>query len=144
MKPGHPVRSGTAGVSPALPSKPMPSSDRVLARFRKLCLSFPETSETSSWGHPNFRVGKRTFATYEVIKGRPSFAFRLSEADVHVLLHQDQFFVTPYGRGPWVSVWADLPLNWRLITGLLQKSYRFVAPKRIRGRSDSTRVDSSR
>ena len=109
----------------------MKSADRVLARFRKLCLSFPETSEASSWGHPNFRAGKRTFATYEVIKGRPSLAFRLSGADMEVLLRQDQFFSTPYGRGRWVSLWADGPLKWQLIADLLQRSYRTIAPRRI-------------
>ena len=111
------------------------SADRILAKFRALCLSFPETSEIASWGHPNFRAGKRTFATYELVKGRPSFAFRLSEADVEVLLLQDRFFATPYGRGQWVSVWADLPLDWRLITDLLQRSYRSVALKRMISRS---------
>lgn len=33
----------------------------VFARARALCLAFPETAETVSWGHPNFRAGKKTF-----------------------------------------------------------------------------------
>jgi hypothetical protein len=31
----------------------MKSMDAVVARFRKLCLAFPETFETGSFGHPN-------------------------------------------------------------------------------------------
>jgi hypothetical protein len=42
----------------------------VLNRLREMCLSFPETKEVSSWGHPNFRAGKKTFATFETFVPR--------------------------------------------------------------------------
>jgi predicted DNA-binding protein (MmcQ/YjbR family) len=98
-----------------------------------LCLALPETTETASWGHPNFRAGKRTFVAFERVSGRPSVAFRLDPADVDLLLGRPHFFVTPYGRGQWVSVWADRPLDWRLVDRLLQHSYRLVALKRMIG-----------
>jgi len=47
------------------------------------------------------------------------------------LIRRRQFFATPYGRGLWVSVWADTRLDWRLINSLLQRSYRVVALKRM-------------
>jgi predicted DNA-binding protein (MmcQ/YjbR family) len=103
----------------------------VVQKLRALCLAFPEVSESASWGHPNFRAGKRTFATFEIIGGRPSVAFRLDTADVEHLLRQKRFFTTPYGRGQWISVWADGPLNWRLVAKLLDRSYRTVAIKRM-------------
>ncbi len=31
--------------------------------FRRLALSFPDTEEASHVGHPDFRVGKKVFAT---------------------------------------------------------------------------------
>ena len=105
--------------------------EEVLRRLRALALSFPETSEASSWRHPNFRAGKRTFATYERVGGRPSIAFRLNAADIEALLRRPRFFATPYGRGLWVSVWADGPLSWRLIADLLARAYRLVALKRM-------------
>ena len=37
----------------------MTSPVGILQRLRLLCLSFPETSERSSWGHPNFRAGRK-------------------------------------------------------------------------------------
>ena len=85
----------------------------LLQRVRELCLSFPETSERSSWGHPNFRAGKKTFVTLERVQGRPSIAFRLDGDEVMRLAGRKNFFVTPYGRGLWVSVWADVPADWR-------------------------------
>ena len=39
---------------------------RTLTRLRKLCLALPETTEVPSWGHPNFKAGKKTYAVLEV------------------------------------------------------------------------------
>ena len=116
----------------------MRTTDRVLQHLRELCLSLPETSEVGSWGHPNFRAGKRTFATFERVDGRPSIAFRLNTTSVGLLLRRKQFFVTPYGLGQWVSVWADAPLNWRYVAHLLRRSYRVVALKRMISVLDKT------
>jgi predicted DNA-binding protein (MmcQ/YjbR family) len=109
----------------------MASTVGVLARLRALCLSFPETSERSSWGHPNFRAGRKMFAAFERVNGRPSIAFRLDRADAAGLIRRKQFFATPYGRGLWISIWADTRLNWRLISHLVRRSYRVVALKRM-------------
>jgi predicted DNA-binding protein (MmcQ/YjbR family) len=107
------------------------TEDRALGQVRKLCLSLPESREVDSWGHPNFRAGKKTFAAFEWIQGRPSIAFRLDPAEVEWRLPIKSFFATPYGRGRWVSVWADGSLNWRLVGRLLEQSYRGVALKRM-------------
>jgi predicted DNA-binding protein (MmcQ/YjbR family) len=102
-----------------------------LQKVRTLSLSLPETSESASWGHPNFRAGRKTFAAFERVKGRPSIAFRLNEADIQRLLRRKECFATPYGRGQWVSMWADAALDWDLIDDLLRRSYRVVALKRM-------------
>lgn len=103
----------------------------VFARARGLCLAFPETAETTSWDHPNFRAGKKTFCTFEIVSDRPSVAFRLSPADVDRALRRKNFFITPYGRGQWVSMWLDGTIDWKLIKRLLERSYRLVANKRM-------------
>jgi len=104
----------------------------ALRKLRKLCLSLPETSETDSWGHPNFRAGKRTFAAFEPIKGRSSIAIRVGadSADL-LLLQRKQLFSTPYGKGQWVSTWADDDLDWDFLQELVERSYRLVALKRM-------------
>lgn len=109
----------------------MENSERVLQRFRELCLALPETNETTSWGHPNFRAGKRTFCAFESIRGRPSMAFRVASAEADVLLQDERFFATPYGRGQWVSIWADGSIPWDLVEDLVRRSYRLVALKRM-------------
>lgn len=109
----------------------MATADSVLRRARAYCLSLPEASEASSWGHPNFRAGKKTFAAFEQFTGRPSIAFRLNGVDIDLLLRRRNFFATPYGRGQWVSVWIDRPVNRALVERLLLRSYRLVALKRM-------------
>jgi predicted DNA-binding protein (MmcQ/YjbR family) len=106
-------------------------TELALEKLRALCLAYPAASETASWGHPNFKAGKKTFVAYEPIKGRPSIAFRLAPSDIERLLTRRQFFVTPYGRGQWVSLWADGAMDWKAVTGLVDRSYRLVAQKRM-------------
>jgi predicted DNA-binding protein (MmcQ/YjbR family) len=103
----------------------------VFARTRRLCLAFPETTETSSWGHPSFRAARKTFCTFEIVTGRPSIAFRLAPLDGAAALRRKHFFATPYGRGLWFSVWVDVAVDWKLIGSLVEQSYRVVAGKRL-------------
>jgi len=105
--------------------------DPDLERLRTLCLPLPEVTEKDSWAHPNFRAGKRTFVTYEWIKGRPSIVFRLNPEDMEPLLRRSQFFVTPYGRDQWVSLWVSKRMSWRMVGDLVLRSYRTVALKRM-------------
>ena len=106
-------------------------NETTLARLRSLCLALPETTETGSWGHPNFKAGKKTFVAFERVKGRPSIAFRLEPDEVERLLQRKQFFPTPYGRGQWASLWADNGVDWDVVEALVKRSYRVVALKRM-------------
>lgn len=107
------------------------SNEETLRRLRSICLSLPESSETASWGHPNFKAGKKVFVAFERVKGRASIAFRLDPDEVNRLLERQEFFVTPYGRGQWVSLWADGRIVWRTVKDLAERSYRVVALKRM-------------
>jgi predicted DNA-binding protein (MmcQ/YjbR family) len=107
------------------------AAERTLHKLRALCLALPETRETSSWGHPNFKAGTRTFVAFERVKGRASIAFRLDPADVDRLLKRKTFFTTPYGRGLWVSLWVDGAIDWKAVSELVERSYRIVALKRM-------------
>jgi predicted DNA-binding protein (MmcQ/YjbR family) len=110
----------------------MSDDDPLLAKLRSLCLSLPETSEASSWGHPNFRAGKKVFVAYEWLKGRvPTIAFRLEPADVRRYGAMKGFVPTPYGRGQWISLEADRRPKWALVEELVLKAYRLVALKRM-------------
>ena len=115
----------------------------VFARARRLCLAFPETTEASSWGHPNFRAGRKTFCAFEIIKDRPTIAFRLAPVDVAAALRRKHFFATPYGRGLWVSLWLDSAIDWKSIRLLIERSYRVVATKRLLRALDAATLQTS-
>lgn len=115
------------------------TASRAVERVRRLCLALPEAHEALAWGHPVFKAGTKTFAAIELVKGRPSVAFRLEPTDVDLLLKRKPFFATPYGRGLWVSAWADAPLDWPLVGRLVERSYRVVALKRMLKSLDGTR-----
>lgn len=127
------VRAGWEERAPkARRTKSAGETDPLLARLRRLCLSLPETSEVSSWGHPNFRAGKRVFVTYEWLKDRvPTIAFRLDPAEVRRLGKLPGFVATPYGRGQWISLEADRNPPWRKVEELVRAAYRTVALKRM-------------
>ncbi len=108
------------------------SDEKALARVRKLCLALPEVTETNTFGHPNFRIANKIFAACEPVQGRPSIAFKLGAEQATLTLVSDgRFFPTPYGRGHWVSLWADVKLDWKEIADLLRQSFRTTAPKRL-------------
>ncbi|HEY4878769.1 MAG TPA: MmcQ/YjbR family DNA-binding protein [Candidatus Acidoferrales bacterium] len=115
----------------SLKKKDIPDAAKTLNKLRDLCLSLPETSERGSWGHPNFVAGKKTFVTFEFIDLRPSIAFRTDPLDVREMARNRRFFETPYGRGQWVSLWADIELDWRFVNELVKRSYRSVALQRM-------------
>ncbi len=115
-----------------LEKRRMSIENHNLALLRDYCMRLPETSEVNSWGHPNFRAGKRTFAAFEWTKGRPSVAIHLGTADSQAILMQHEAaFETPYGRGKWVSFWADAEIDEAFLQGLVERAYRSVALKRM-------------
>ena len=103
-------------------------SGEALGRLRALCLSLPGTTETASWGHPNFRAAGTTYATFEIVRGRPSIAVRVAEGLQEALTDDRLFFRTPYSanRG-WVSVWVDGRFDWRLVRNLVRAAHRRAA-----------------
>jgi predicted DNA-binding protein (MmcQ/YjbR family) len=103
----------------------------LFARVRRLCLSLPETCETCSWGHPNFRAGKRSFLTFEHLGKDCTIAFYLDPLEIEELRKRPGFERTAYGQGRWVSLKARPRPKWSLVKALALRSYKRVALKRM-------------
>ncbi|MES2623725.1 MAG: MmcQ/YjbR family DNA-binding protein [Pseudomonadota bacterium] len=106
-------------------------TDHTLKRLRNICLALPEALETSAFGHPNFKAGKKTFVAYENFKGQDSIAFKTDPLLFDAMLLDPRFFATPYGRGQWLSMAVDADLDWNLVHDKVLSSYRLVANKRM-------------
>jgi predicted DNA-binding protein (MmcQ/YjbR family) len=101
-------------------------------RVRAMCRALPQTSETSSWGHPNWKVGKKTFAVVEVYKGVPSICLAPSLGSYRVLARDPKWYVTPYvGTRGWLSRIVDDSVDWKAIEKLVRESYRENATAKI-------------
>lgn len=114
----------------------------VFIRLRRMCLSLPGTMETNAWGHPNFRIAGKAFCTFEVLRGRPSVAFRLGAGKSSELAETGRGLLTPYGRGQWASIWLDSSVDWEAIGTFVEASYRGVAPKRYLKSLQSGKCDA--
>jgi len=102
---------------------------RWLDKVRKLCMALAGTTETNSWGHPNWRVGC-LYAAVEQYQGRPSLCVLGTLEEQSVLVQDPRLFVPPYvgGKG-WVGVWLDTDPPWSLVESLLRTAHRLSAAK---------------
>ncbi len=92
--------------------------------LRSLCTSLPGVAETVAWGHPNFRVAGKTFAVFEIYRGRPSIAVKANPVEQELLIEGFGFYKTPYvGKQGWVSAWVDGEVPWDVLRDLVVKAH---------------------
>lgn len=100
---------------------------------REICLGLPEAREVLSHGVPDFRVGKRSFATYAVNHhgdGRIALWLNMPPGgqQLYVESEPEACFVPPYvGPRGWLGVHLDRGLDWGRIGALVREAYRQVA-----------------
>jgi len=112
----------------------------ALDRLRAICLSLPVTTETITWGHPNFRVGEKIFAAFESHRGRECVCFKTIEPIRLALLEDERYFIPPYsGRFGWVARYVDGRVSWKKLEALLRASYQMVASPTKAGERRTTR-----
>jgi predicted DNA-binding protein (MmcQ/YjbR family) len=100
----------------------------VLRQLRTICLELPGASETTTFGHPAFQVAGRPFAVLERYRERLCIVFKAEMLHQQALVEDDtRFWVAPYvGRQGWVSMLADVKLDWREVRKLIVESQRLV------------------
>lgn len=100
--------------------------------FRKLALSFPETTEEPHFEKTSFRVKKKIFATYDDVKKRA--CIKLSEIDQDVFSSADKTSIFPvdnkWGKQGWTNVELT-KVNKELFIDALTTAYCEVAPKKL-------------
>jgi predicted DNA-binding protein (MmcQ/YjbR family) len=106
--------------------------DVALERLRGICLPLPEVGEASTFGHPTFRAGRKSFAVLEPWQGELTLALRVGYDRQAELLEDDRFFETPYcGHLGWVSLRLDPRTDWHEVGDMVHQAYRTVALKRM-------------
>jgi hypothetical protein len=101
--------------------------------FRRIALSMPEAIEASHMGHPDFRVGKKIFATL----GHPDAACGMvkltpQQQAVLVAAHPKVFVPVPGGWGRSGSTNVRLKAaNAAILKSALAMAWRNIAPKAL-------------
>lgn len=105
----------------------------ILVKLREICLALSKTSETTTFGHPTFQVGTKTFTVLETYKGELSICVKVGKNMQPVFLEDSRFYRTPYvGQHGWVSLRARTKLNWKEIGELIRGSYELVKTNKRR------------
>ncbi len=115
--------------------------DPYLARLRKVCLGFPESTEVEAWGRPTFRAGKKMFAVFDRGDDAHPYAvvFKPELQEREALLGDVRCYVPKYfGPYGWLALdFTSTEVDWDEVTELMDASYRQVALKRMLGVLDS-------
>lgn len=105
-----------------------------VATLRRICLALPEAEERTTWEIPTFRVRDEIFAMAHPAKGRASVWCKAPRG-VQAMLTEaapERFFIPPYvGHKGWIGLWLDGPVDEPELAGLVERSWRMTAPKRL-------------
>jgi predicted DNA-binding protein (MmcQ/YjbR family) len=102
-----------------------------LAEIRRLCLAFPDTAETMTWGQPHFRVRGKIFAGFGDHGGKTTLGFKLEREHADAVVQDPRFERAPYvGAHGWVSMDAAGIRDWNEVRAFLLESYRLIAPRK--------------
>ena len=116
----------------------MKKTGSALDHMRAICLAFPETKETLTWGQPHFRVGEKIFAGCGDEKGRAVIGLKLDMDHADAIIQDPRFWRAPYvGHKGWVSMDASRVDDWDGVRELVLESYRLIAPKKTVARFDA-------
>jgi hypothetical protein len=104
----------------------------VLKKLREICLAWPETSETTQFGSPCWRAGKKTFALAYHDKKRLTLSFWVGVDQQGMLTADERYSIPPYmGHIGWISLDVSDACNWKEIRPLALFSYRHFALQRM-------------
>ena len=108
----------------------MATADSIYKQVRAICLSFPDTKETMTWGKPHFRVGEKIFAGFEEENGKPTIGFKLEKPPARELSARGaRCRPAPYvGAHGWVEMEVSGAVDWDQVRGYVLESWRLIAP----------------
>ena len=109
-----------------------PRALAVLAKLRKICLSYPESSEGSQFGHPVWLAGKKTFAIARYAGPKLTLCFWVGVDQQGLLTADPRYQIPPYfGHNGWIALDVTGECDWKEVEGLTLQSYRHFALKRM-------------
>ena len=99
--------------------------------LRKLCLSFPGTTEQIQWGYDLlFKVGGKMFAITPLEPAPVCLSFKASPERFAELTERQNIIPAPYlARAQWVALQTRDAVTHEELEGLLRESYEMILAK---------------
>jgi len=99
--------------------------------LRKLCLSFPGTTEQIQWGDDLvFKIGGKMFAVTPLMPAPVCLSFKVTPENFAELTERPGIIPAPYlARATWIALQSRDALSAAALTELLRTSYDLVAAK---------------
>jgi len=125
------VRASATRARPASPAA-------ALSRLTRLCAAFPESARTRGGSHATFRVRGKVYAYFlddHHGDGITAVCTKTALGEHVDRVHRDpeRYYLPAYiGPRGWVALRLDRGrVDWGEVRGLLEQSYRLVAPRAL-------------
>ena len=114
-------------------------AQEVLGQLQTLCHALPETAQTTAFGSPVWKAGKKTFAGMHYTRERLVLQFWVGPEQQALLSYDSRYTIPAYiGHNGWIELDVEEDADWREIEYLLLTSYRHFALKRMLKALDSS------
>ena len=107
--------------------------DVSLRRLRRVCGRLPDTTETTTFGHPTFQRKGKTFAVLDSYGGEGCICFKVIPPVQKSLVRRRAYFPAPYGaRHGCTCIRLSGKVDWRRLARLINMSYDLVVKSKAR------------
>ncbi|MBD8527181.1 MmcQ/YjbR family DNA-binding protein [Pseudomarimonas arenosa] len=128
-----PIAAPNAGLQlkeiDPLRSKP---AENAIQRLRALCCALPEVTETTQFGAPTWKAGKRSFVTLWAKDDQLNLQIWVGVEQQAIMTEDPRFHIPPYiGHQGWIALRLARSTNWNEVKSLVMQSYRHFALQRM-------------
>ena len=103
------------------------SATVALSRLRAVVAALEGASETTSFGHPTFKVNGTPFAVLDRYAGEDCLWLRVAPPDRAALLASEGWSESPYDPRRTAMICRLASIDWRRIRTSIRESYRLAA-----------------
>lgn len=115
-----------------------PKALKFHERLCKICLALPETDESTQYGSPVWRVGKKSFAMLHDYGKGLTVQFWVGIERQSPLEMDPRLSIPPYlGTKGWIALDASMSISERELRDFLVESYRHFATRRALAKLDA-------
>lgn len=118
----------------------MLKNDALIARVEKICLALPETSVSTGWGSPHYKVRGKIFAGCDDKEGKLSIYVQLDPAHADALIAADPRASRSQRYKAAVLYDITAVKDWSVVERLLAESHALTGAKKTRSKKSPAKT----